>query len=426
MGTPSYMAPEQAAGRSGLVTTAADVYALGAILYECLTGRPPFKAATPLDTVLQVLEREPERPSALRPGTDRRLELVCLKCLAKEPGGRYASADALAADLERWRAGEPVSVQPPALTALLRVWLRQNFGAAGWTAVVGLAVGLVLSFLMWLAMIQPALKPLEGSYRRVAGGAPWLVAAWAAPPWLVTTLVTLGVVAVGLSGLVTARLVRPRNGQADVAAGLVSGAVAGVVFFTLGFGWFAGLVRMRPSLNQDLWWLSRAAWDEPPAARERWFQGRLLEKYPGLGGVPAGERGRVLYDKVACDLCTAVPAGIWLGMAMSVAFCLAVGVCGTAMGGHLLRRRGGAWKALVAYLEGMVPTALLCATAWVLAMPWVLGARLKLPAWYLLLLGGVLGLAVAAVLRGWRWWARLPLHASWIALEVASRLFDSR
>jgi serine/threonine protein kinase len=429
MGTPSYMAPEQAGGRSGLVTTAADVYALGAILYECLTGRPPFRAATPIDTILQVLHQEPEPPSALRPGIDRRLDLICLKCLAKEPGNRYASADALAADLERWRAGEPVSVQPPALTAVLRVWLRQNFGAAGWTVVVGLGHGVILSLLMWLLVIQPSLRNLEPSYRRITGGAPWPGAAWAVPPWLPVPLTLLGIVAVGVSGLATARLVRPRNRQADIAAGLVSGAIAGVVFFTLCFGWFAGLARLFSSL-QDVGLLSTAAWDDPeegdrsaataPRSRSR---EHLLRKYPGLRDVPVQDRGRVLHEKVACDLCTAIPVGIWSGMLMSVGFCVAFGVCSTAVGGQLLRGRGGVRKALLPYLEGMAPAALLCWCLAILVTPWVLGGRLKLPVWYFPLLIGVLGLAVTGVLRGWHWAARLPLHATWIALQVVQLWF---
>jgi serine/threonine-protein kinase len=137
VGTPSYMAPEQAAGTKGL-TTAADVYSLGAILYEILTGRPPFQAESALDTLLKVLDREPEPPRAVNPAADRDLELICLKCLARDPHQRYGSAEALAADLEHWLAGEPLSVRPPALGSLARLWLRQNFGAAGWTVALGL------------------------------------------------------------------------------------------------------------------------------------------------------------------------------------------------------------------------------------------------------------------------------------------------
>ena len=103
LGTPTYMSPEQAGGRSQFLTTATDVYGLGAIFYELLTGHPPFNAGTPLAILRLVLDREPQRPSQWVPGLNRDLEAICLKCLEKNPSQRYGSAMALAEELDRWQ-----------------------------------------------------------------------------------------------------------------------------------------------------------------------------------------------------------------------------------------------------------------------------------------------------------------------------------
>ncbi|HLW66554.1 MAG TPA: bifunctional serine/threonine protein kinase/MFS transporter [Gemmataceae bacterium] len=125
MGTPSYMSPEQAAGRKD-IGPAADIYSLGALLYECLTGRPPFRAHNELETITQVLERAPLPPHLLNPNVPHDLETICLKCLQKDPAKRYASAGELADDLQRWRNGESIHARSFNLLEMVASNLRRS------------------------------------------------------------------------------------------------------------------------------------------------------------------------------------------------------------------------------------------------------------------------------------------------------------
>ncbi len=148
MGTPSYMAPEQAVGNNAAITSATDVYALGAVFYQLLTGHPPFAGGTTFETVRLVLDTEPRPPRLWNPKVDRDLSTICLKCLEKDPQRRYSSALALAEDLDRWLRHEPIRARRTGIFTRGRKWVRRNPTIAIMAALVLILSGAV-STVVW-------------------------------------------------------------------------------------------------------------------------------------------------------------------------------------------------------------------------------------------------------------------------------------
>jgi eukaryotic-like serine/threonine-protein kinase len=158
VGTPSYMAPEQADGWPDAVGPAVDVYALGAILYELLTGRPPFRAATAAETVHQVIYQEPVAPTLLNPKVPRDLETICLKCLQKDPQRRYSTAAALAEDLSRFQRGEPILARRAGPFERLVKWIRRHRWLAASIVAGMLLVNVLLGVGAWVFFERTAMK----------------------------------------------------------------------------------------------------------------------------------------------------------------------------------------------------------------------------------------------------------------------------
>jgi hypothetical protein len=351
------------------------------------------------------------------------LELICLRCLEKDLARRYSSAEALADDLQRWLAGEPLSVRPASLWVLVRSWVRQNFGAAGWTVIIGLACGLVVGLSLWVILIQPSMARISRAYALLPNQPrPWLVFPWDPPTWLVPSLSLLSLAVAASMGLWTALLVRPRHSRADLAAGGVTGLVAGLVVFLTSFGWSAVMLRSATS-HKDLWLVTQAAWSERPEVASR----QLVERYPDLRHVPAAERGAVVFDMLLAEQLTAMPTGLWAGMFLSLALGIVLGISGTMAAGSLVRQDNGRWGLLLRYLEITFPAAVLLGQLFLLG---VLGlfatTQLNLPWWHPPLVLATSGLAIAAALRRWPWPVRLTLFLLLAAVVLTSSFFEIR
>jgi Protein kinase domain len=416
VGTPSYMAPEQARGGKQL-TTAVDVYALGAILYELLTGRPPFRADSVIDTLFEVMEKPPVDPLTVSPRADRDLCAIALKCLEKDPSARYESADELADDVDRWTAGEPTRARPLGPAAQIWRWVRRHTTAAITLPALGLVMGI------WPALItdvdvNPELLPASlttplGWYR--------LIRMYPAVQVLVA-LISLGLFA-GFGWLVV-RVTRPTTVASafGFAAAVAAVAAVGSAMYTAPLMMDQahsdvadGHDRLHPvgDDDPDSDWSAQArksgskAWLEaeylkqylPPEKQDLEYEGRqqdirkLRQQAARANRIRAGYRA--LGDEI---LSSSVATILWAMLS-------------TWMVVYLDRVRGRRWGNLILYFELAGPTlfalALFLVSAFSPPSREDLGFFVVTDAFFAV----AAVLALIGVVRRWRWWVRWGLYA---------------
>jgi serine/threonine protein kinase len=345
LGTPSYMPPEQASGRKGQVTPASDVYSLGAVLYELVTGRPPFRAESAIDTILQVLETDPVPPRLLNPKVPADLDTICLKCLEKDPAKRYRSAQEVADELGRFLAGEPIQARPPSLPFAVRHWFRQNIRATVWTAAMGLLTGVLISLPLLCGYWATVNYMVDNAYNWL----PSLDRPRTIPMhmdnvgWMMVTMMVPGFLGLCLQFLLP-RIIRSKGQAGDLAAGAGSGLVVGLVVFTLEIGPEWSMV-VNPA-GSDLNKLAQAIDDPAITEPAKW----LSKSYADLSK-NQGLAGHIIAAKVVADHNAQLPTALWKGMAFSM-LCIPLCMAFSFVGGLALRRQGG-WRAI---LKGTDPS----------------------------------------------------------------------
>ncbi|MBV9124062.1 MAG: serine/threonine protein kinase, partial [Planctomycetes bacterium] len=431
VGTPSYMAPEQARGDKQL-STATDVYSLGAILYEILTGRPPFREATVLGTLRQVLEQDPPNVRTIHPEADRDLALVAGKCLAKAPEARYESAAALADELERWLNGEPLTVRPLSLAAQAWRWLRRHTAAAAATLVLGIGWGVAGGLLLAMMAGRPdaALLPLNANRLFPLW---WAELGRDSPPARQTAVAVTLTLVLTMGWLVRAT-VRPASAREALGYAVVVGLIATLVAF-LFLGPVLAVtpnVQLHP-IEEDFWGtylIERpyvpASQIEPsdlPYLRQFLPPEKRKPNYPGWGTDLLVLRANARYT----NQLYAAALGIWVGLVASSILFLGVGLVSTAAVDYLCRSGRGLIGRVLGYLELHVPAVALLfwsvgfVVTWIWSLPWGLKtevlkyARFEVGEVLLVLL--VL-LATTGVIRRWHPVLRAAGYVAWAGLAA--------
>ena len=356
VGTPAYMPPEQAAAKKE-ITTAADIYALGAILYEVLVGRPPHKGETPMETLLQVMEGKVTPPREVDRSVPRAPDLICMKCLQLEPEQRYSSAAALADDLENWLDGKTVSVRPPSLLASLGGALLSNVRSAFGAGIVGIVAGLLLAVCLGEGYTEGSLvaNPPSKIYAALPGEIPWgrSLIYFNESGDREGLLVIIGfLVAMLTVGFCVTAVTRPRPGPAALAMGLIAAIMMTTTAFVFNLGPMAFAQRLSDDVIPRIDALGRVALgteEQAGAAKTE-----LEEEFPQLSELPVEHRAKTLAYRVFYESFFRMPSAIIGAFLVSSLFCFLPSLLGTTFCSKLLAEKGQLHRTALPYLEFMV------------------------------------------------------------------------
>ncbi|TWT91980.1 Serine/threonine-protein kinase PknB [Stieleria varia] len=347
------MPPEQASAAKE-ITTAADVYALGAILYEGLTGRPPHQADSAIATLMKAAKENIVKPSEHNAKVDRVLELICMKCLERDPGQRYGSASMLRDDLLRWLAGESVSVKPRSLVAILGDLVNHQLRSAIGAMLLGVSGGFALGIPLYSGIANRlfgrpesrfSIEALQESLPSSARSTSW----WLSPPeFLNGPAVFFGLLFCLMLGLLIRKLVRPKHVQEALAIGLVAGLLMAIVEFGL-YGIAAGWQTFAIVNADEIDMLASAAVSNA-VGREKAIEG-IVGKFPDLQNVPEAQRGKVLGQIVSTQIMLSSPPVTLVCLSGCLVFACIYCVAGTIHSYRLSNHSFSRGNRLLRYVE---------------------------------------------------------------------------
>ena len=416
VGTPSYMSPEQASGEKD-ITTATDIYSLGAILYEALTGRPPHVGESPVATIMQVINESPKPPRELDRNVHASLDLICMKCLQKDPSHRYASAGALADDLENWLAGRAVSARRPSMTTvvteLFNDYLQSAIGAALIGAVAGFLFGLGL--LTWSHPLPEFGNQAFSAYEAITGVSydPWLFRflMWYRVPGTI-----LGFIVLVFIGPIVQFLVRPRSKEQAYALGGVAGLMMTLSFFAVCMGLFSLAMSIVPTIGLTAEIQKRLTLPDDAASRDK-----SDGDYSLLLDAPPAEQEELFKQLLMLSSMSSLATGIWGGLITSAVICLT-----TCIGGTIYANRR--YREGDSFFSMIIPSALVGMFLFLLAASiTILDISLRFritfyesiaqPINFRIIVYTVLTLPLIAEFGKWWWPIRWAIHlAAWITI----------